>query len=700
MQFIRKSPSVIVPIAVFLTALSIRIAYVVEISDEPEFSHPGVDAEYHDYWAWGIASGTWSTRAFKENPDIPSTPYFRPPLYPYVLSLVYAVFGHSYLAPRVIQALLGALGCVLLYFLGLSLFDKLTAAIAGFLMAVSWPLIYFDSELREVGLVTLLIILFLWAAIQVMRKTTMRYYLCAGVLLGLLAIARPNFVLFIPPALIWFFYHGKIARFPRRKLFTSCCAFLLCTLLPISITAGRNLIAGNDFVLVSSNAGINLYIGNNPHSTGYALALEKEYPKFGSAFDYPEIVRHVERIAGREMKHSEVSAYFVGEALTYMRKHPWITLKRIMKKGVLFFSNTEIMSERDHLEAKQRSALLGFLPTSFNLVFSTGVIGLILVVSGAGTGRNPRAGKGKAFSQEELFVFLAIALVVTYAVSYLPFFVTSRYRICILPVLIVFGSRTLRFLVSLLGEHRFRKALFWISATVLTGLLSSINYFGYEHNYYKSAFDRARAYGLNNEPKMAIKEYERALSYNPGKKEAYYNAALHLQEIGNYKKSERYFLDALRLDSTFSLARKNLAALYEETGNPDKAIRHYSILLESDPDNTKIHSAVGTLFLRKKDLNKAYRYLHEAFMLDSSVVQTATNLGITLAMASHFEEAEHYFLHALRLQPDHVKATINLARMYEEVGDKDRSLQYYEQVLELSPNNQEAREVVSGSRSP
>ena len=44
-----------------LVGLLIRGAYLLELLDAPDFYHPtAVDSDYHDEWAWGLASGEWA----------------------------------------------------------------------------------------------------------------------------------------------------------------------------------------------------------------------------------------------------------------------------------------------------------------------------------------------------------------------------------------------------------------------------------------------------------------------------------------------------------------------------------------------------------------------------------------------------------------------------------------------------------------
>src|SRR3972149_11496101 len=97
----------LIPLIIFLTALTLRIVYTFQLkSGSPLYDFPVVDALMYDSWGWKIAQGDWLGERI----------FYDPPLYAYFLGIIYKIFGHNYLAPRIIQALLGSLNCVLIYF--------------------------------------------------------------------------------------------------------------------------------------------------------------------------------------------------------------------------------------------------------------------------------------------------------------------------------------------------------------------------------------------------------------------------------------------------------------------------------------------------------------------------------------------------------------------------------------------------------
>ena len=102
-----KSAKVILPVVIVL-GMILRGSYLAEIARHPDFTRPGLDPAYYDYWARALAGGDWTITPLLTDPEIRRHPYFKPPGYPFFLALVYLLSGGSYLAPRIAQMLLGS----------------------------------------------------------------------------------------------------------------------------------------------------------------------------------------------------------------------------------------------------------------------------------------------------------------------------------------------------------------------------------------------------------------------------------------------------------------------------------------------------------------------------------------------------------------------------------------------------------------
>src|SRR5262245_10727318 len=76
-------------LAILVLGAFLRGAYLSNLRADPFFAAPALDAELHDYWARGLAFGSWNVPPDRTDPRIRTTPFFRPPGYPYLLAAEY-----------------------------------------------------------------------------------------------------------------------------------------------------------------------------------------------------------------------------------------------------------------------------------------------------------------------------------------------------------------------------------------------------------------------------------------------------------------------------------------------------------------------------------------------------------------------------------------------------------------------------------
>lgn len=191
---------------------------------------------------------------------------FWPPGYPFVLSLVYRLFGHSWLAGMLLNALLGTLICVLTYLIAKRVVGLTRARVAGLLVALFPSQILFTNLLGTEILFTVLLLLVIYLLLR--RPVARQDYLYVGLIgatVGLAALVK-TLVLFLPVVLfIWWLIAGvRLKPATSRLTVAFVCCFAVIT--PWTV---RNLVRMEAPVLLSTSGGPNLWIGNNPEATGY-----------------------------------------------------------------------------------------------------------------------------------------------------------------------------------------------------------------------------------------------------------------------------------------------------------------------------------------------------------------------------------------------------------------------------------------------
>ena len=141
-------------LAIFTIALAVRLIHVWQIRKAPFFSVLMGDARAYDEWAQRIAGGDWMGHEV----------FYQAPLYPYFLGVLYAVAGRSLLMVRICQAIIGSIACVWLGLAGRRFFSGRVGLIAGLLLALYAPAIFFDSLLQKSVLDVFFVCLTIWIA--------------------------------------------------------------------------------------------------------------------------------------------------------------------------------------------------------------------------------------------------------------------------------------------------------------------------------------------------------------------------------------------------------------------------------------------------------------------------------------------------------------------------------------------------------
>jgi len=131
-------------IFIFLLAIITRFIYLSEIKSTFLFEHPIVDSGTFEKIGSSIASGTINNDS--------GTPFNRIPLYYNFIASIYRVVGRNVYAVRLVQSLMGALNCCMIFLIGARVFRREVGIIAGVIMALYWPLIAFEAKFLPVNL--------------------------------------------------------------------------------------------------------------------------------------------------------------------------------------------------------------------------------------------------------------------------------------------------------------------------------------------------------------------------------------------------------------------------------------------------------------------------------------------------------------------------------------------------------------------
>jgi 4-amino-4-deoxy-L-arabinose transferase-like glycosyltransferase len=228
----------------------------------------------------------------------------------------------------------------MVFHLGNRIFGPVPGLIAGVLAALYGMFIFYSSLLLGVTLIIFLNLCMLVCLVEGLRDSRWWKWILAGFCCGLSAGARGTVILFVPFALFaLLLYFG---RQEWRGWLKAEILFLMTAILFISPLTIHNWYVGGDVVLLTSNAGANLYIGNNLHSDGiYIRNARYQGRPMGLSVreqqaNFPEVAK---KETGRsDLKPSEISRFWIKKTGEQIEENPNTWLKLIGNKIRYFFT--------------------------------------------------------------------------------------------------------------------------------------------------------------------------------------------------------------------------------------------------------------------------------------------------------------------------------------------------------------------------
>ena len=389
------------PAGIFLLALAMRLAFVVDFAHHPLGKLPWVDEGAYWERAGEILGGAW----------LPDRPFFQDPLYPYVLAVLMRVVGSAVSSLRITLACLGALTPVMVYWAGRRGLGRAEGIVAGLLSAVYGPMIFADGLLEKEGLAALGAATGLWlTACAVEPRGRSWRAAVMGWVWGGVALLRANALVLAPLGALWWWITDRRGASPGRG-FARASIYLFGFALAIAPVTIVNALVSRprELILTTWQGGPNFYIGNGPHATGTYAA--PEFVEANPAREADDFAAEAVRRAGRPLTYGGVSRFWLVEALKQWGHEPLGSLRLLGHKLRLLSHNFEIPDNHDldlvRLIAAPRLSW-GFL--SF---------GVLLPLAALGLGRSDRS---------PFWGFLVLSTAAGLGTTAL-FFVVGRYRI-------------------------------------------------------------------------------------------------------------------------------------------------------------------------------------------------------------------------------------------------------------------------------
>lgn len=636
-----------IPVSVLLlTALAflLRLAHVLASRQNPFFAFLRADSGAYDRWGQTIAAGEWIGRGV----------FYQDPLYPYFLGFFYACFGRHLVALLLVQSFLGSLNVLLLWSIAARLWGSRVGIVAAILAALYAPFWFYDGLVLKTFLEVLLLnasILALIVASEAgSRNGAARRGLLAGALLGLGTLARANYLALVPLLLCWLIYLAprresptgrKNERASRLSLSLPGPAAglglllgLTLVLLPVLV---RNLVVAHDWVLTTSQAGQNFYIGNNPENVR-GTYVQPSFVRPDPQHEQEDFLREAERRAGHPLSPSQASRFWFRQALGHVAAHPVRTLVLDLRKLGLLLHRYEVPDNEDLPFWSRYSPWLRFNPLRFGILGPLALVGLVL---------------GWSRRRQISLLYLVLG---GYLLSVALFFVLGRYRLPAVSLLVIFAAGALVELTGAVRRSNRGRLLLALAALV---------------------------------PALFIVHHREAEERGPMTPQMYTNLGGAYLEAGNLPEALAAQQQAVRLAPDWADARYNLGVTLYKTGDRDTAMEEFrnTIRLYRDYEEAWFH--LGLLLKEKGRLEESADTLRHAMDLRPGNALYVFTLARVLGDLGRKDETEAVLQRLYHLNDSEYSADGRIieARLQAGGGDTLGAATTLREYLRLKPKS-------------
>ncbi len=595
-------------------ALIVRFAFFSEMIQSAFFGVPILDEAFYDTVARALAAGQSISEL---------NPAFRPMLYPALLAVIYQIVPDWGFALAILmQHAMGIVTSMLVAMLARRLFGSSIAGLwAGVLYALAGPPLYFESQLLNTALFTLLAAIFLTLPTvdRLGLPAGWRVWGLAGLVLGVAAQARPNVLPALLIGLPMVLWNPWKAPLPRRL--GAYGAMLVGTVGILVLAALWHSHHFGHFHLLPTSGGVNFYLGNKAGADGM-IPRQDRHAAYGDGYRdsvqvFSEQVFMEETGSTPPLDPGAVSRFWYRKTVREALGDPLRVLKLMGRKTLLLLWNHEIPNNKSYqFMATEASRVLRLLPVRFALL-------LALALVGGWVAWNQGDRPGLVW----LLLFIA-----TYAGGILLFFVNARYRVPLWPALAVLAGggaaaawTSLRDLWHRRRGRNSRTALHappiaWIAAAVLA-LISTVNWLGVEpETPYRDYFFRSIAHQHRGDLEAARADAQRSVDLAPEDPAAHFQLGTLSLSLDDLETAERHLSVATQLLPTEPRVLNNLGIVLEKQKEYSRAFLAYVRATELGPDFSAAWVNLALLELRAGEVRRAAKKIQHAESLgDRSV---------------------------------------------------------------------------------
>jgi Flp pilus assembly protein TadD/4-amino-4-deoxy-L-arabinose transferase-like glycosyltransferase len=670
-----KNPSLLrSPWASYLLVAAVAVAVqayqLIELADDPSVRGPIIDGQNYHMEAASLAAGQAQ----------PWEPHFQSPIFSWTLALVYRLSSPDPFHGLFLQALLAVLIALAVLALSRLLLSPTWAVLAGLCACLYGPLLFFCGQLipDPLAAASALALLYL-AAISRPDAGPFRSLLL-GLGTGLSIAVRGT----IAPFLLWLLYR-PFRSLPPRRAGVRVLAIVCGALLGLSPVALSNWRRAGEFSLLTSNEGVNLYVGNNPNMRADTAARP--------GYKWDELMQLPARHGVIDpLRRSD---YYNKMVLDWALGHPLDFIKGIAIKSADLLNGREIPRNLDPRGELGSTPLVRVLLVEgpprfpFGIVLPLAVLGFAACLPGA---------RGR-FRQALAAVFWFVCL---NAMGIVAFFPTSRYRLgpalALLPVALL-GVLALKSWLDKKSKPRpvavalALVALLWANlAPTFTGPDLSR----------ERLLQRGWAHISAGKYRSALQVLEQDVQQRPDEPDSWRTLGQVRDSLGDREGAIAALVRATDLAPRFAHALQHLGALYISYGRYADAAAVLERCVKADPGHPLGWVHLARAYVGAGDWQSAVYSAQRATEVNPAHGEGWLYLGIALRHTGEFASAEPVLRRAMAMLPKEPNPSNQLARCLAAMNRTSEAIELLRQTVARWPRYEPARKYLDQllSRTP
>jgi tetratricopeptide (TPR) repeat protein len=308
-------------------------------------------------------------------------------------------------------------------------------------------------------------------------------------------------------------------------------------------------------------------------------------------------------------------------------------------------------------------------------------------------------------------------LLLLYPLAVIVIFVSSRYRVPILPVICLLSAAGITWIYELVKGKK------WMSLGIVSAVLCAMAFLiSLPGPFIEEKMDLRAEYQLSEgmyynrigNYDSAIGAFKRALELDPCYVKAEYMLGVLYSELNRNNEAEAELNKILNsplscffnntgisdnnryidnhtsgFNDVYSMV---LADTHEILGNImlsenrlDDAVPHYQEAIAISPPRLDVIEVLADIRLKQKNYNEALFQLKQLLSYNAENPSIYSKLGLAYKETGDTDNAITYFSKAIELEPENPSSYYSIGNIYSDKNDFKKAIEYFQAVLKISP---------------